>query len=153
MKVCLGGTFYPLHKGHQQLLRKAFQVAGPQGFVFIGVTTSAMAKKKGPIASFEKRKAILMQFIQEERVFPKVSIQPLTDKYGPALYDDFDAIVVSPETEKTAEEMNRKRIQHGKQPLQIFVIPFVLSEDGKPISSTRIRHKEIDENGRKIQQD
>ncbi|MBP1662011.1 MAG: cytidyltransferase-related domain protein, partial [Thermoplasmatales archaeon] len=78
MKVCLGGTFYPLHKGHQQLLRKAFQVAGPQGFVFIGVTTTAMVKKKGSIASFEKRKAVLMQFIQEERVLPKVSIQPLT---------------------------------------------------------------------------
>lgn len=153
MKVCLGGTFYPLHKGHQQLLRKAFQVAGPQGFVFIGLTTSAMVKKKGPIASFEKRKNILMQFIQEERVSPKVSIQPLTDKYGPALHDDFDAIVVSPETEKTAEDINQKRIEHGKQPLQIFVIPFVLSDDGKPISSTRIRHKEIDENGRKILQD
>lgn len=153
MKVCVGGTFYPLHKGHKQLLRKAFQIAGPQGFVFIGLTTSTLIKKKGPITSFEKRKSTLEQFMEKEHILPQVSIQPLTDKYGPALLGDFDAIVVSPETERTALEINRKRTAFGKQPLQIVVVPFVLSEDGKPISSTRIRGNEIDENGRKVHQD
>ena len=153
MKVCLGGTFYPLHKGHKELLRKAFQIAGSQGFVFIGLTTSTLIKKKEPIASFEKRKFALEQFIEREHVLPQVSIQPLTNKYGPALLGDFDAIVVSPETESTAVEINQKRTALGKQLLQVFVIPFVLSEDGKPISSTRIRRNEIDENGRKIHRD
>ncbi len=153
MKVCIGGTFYPFHKGHKQLLRKAFQIAGSQGFVFIGLATSTLIKKKGPIASFEKRKSILQQFIEKEQVLPEVSIQPLTDKYGPTLLGDFDAIVVSPETEQTAVEINRKRIALGKQTLQIVVVPFVLSEDGKPISSSRIRRNEIDENGREVHQD
>ena len=39
MKVCIGGTFNPLHKGHKLLIDKAFEVAGKQGSVFIGITT------------------------------------------------------------------------------------------------------------------
>ena len=77
----------------------------------------------------------------------QATIQPLSNKFGPTLEGDFDAIVVSPETKPTAEEINKKRKQLGKKPLQIVVIPFVLSEDNQPISSSRIRRKEIDENG------
>jgi pantetheine-phosphate adenylyltransferase len=147
MNVCLGGTFYPLHKGHKTLLRKAFQTAGSTGSVFIGVTSASMAKKKKEIASFEKRKQSIEQFLTEENVVTQTIIQPLSNKYGPTLKEDFDAIVVSPETQPTAEEINRKRKFLGKKPLQIIVIPFVLSEDEKPISSSRIRRKEIDEKG------
>jgi pantetheine-phosphate adenylyltransferase len=147
MNVCLGGTFYPFHKGHKALLKKAFQVAGVQGSVFIGVTSAAMVKKKGKLASFEKRKQLIEQFLTEENVLEQVTIQPLSNKFGPTLIRDFDAIVVSPETKPTAEEINKKRTQLRKKPLQIVVIPFVLSEDNQPISSSRIRRKEIDENG------
>ena len=147
MKVCVGGTFNPLHKGHKELLRKAFHVAGSNGSVFIGVTSSAMAQKKGEATSFEKRKQAIMQFLAEEHLLQQVTIQRIFDTYGPTLEGDYDAIIVSPETEPTAKEINRKRKHLGKTPLQIIVIPFVISEDGKPISSTRIRRKEIDENG------
>ena len=152
MKVCLGGTFYPLHKGHKELLRKAFQVAGPNGSVFIGVTSPAMTQKKGDIISFEKRKESIKQFLAEENVLQQATIQPLFNKFGPTLEGDFDAIIVSPETEPTAEEINRKRKRIKKTPLQIIVIPYVLSEDGIPISSSRIRRKEIDENGTMLKQ-
>ena len=147
MNVCLGGTFYPFHKGHKALLKKAFQVAGAQGSVFIGVTSVAMVKKKGEIASFEKRKQSIEQFLTEENIRDQVTIQPLSNKFGPTLEGDFDAIIVSPETKPIAEEINKKRKQLRKKPLQIVVIPFVLSEDNQPISSSRIRRKEIDENG------
>ena len=147
MNVCLGGTFYPFHKGHKALLKKAFQVAGAQGSVFIGVTSLAMVKKKGEIASFEKRKQSIEQFLTEENIREQVTIQPLSNKFGPTLEGDFDAIIVSPETKPIAEEINKKRKQLRKKPLQIVVIPFVLSEDNQPISSSRIRRKEIDENG------
>jgi len=153
MRVCLGGTFYPLHKGHKILLKKAFQVAGAKGSVFIGVTSAAMAKKKGKIPSFEMRKRSLEQFLVEENVQEQATIQPLSNKFGPTLEGDFDAIVVSPETKPTAEEINKKRKQLGKKPLQIVVIPFVLSEDKQPISSSRIRLKEIDENGTLLKQE
>jgi pantetheine-phosphate adenylyltransferase len=147
MNVCLGGTFYPLHEGHKALLRTAFQVAGPKGSVFIGVTSASMTKKKKGIASFEKRKQSIEHFLVEEKFIGQASIQPLFNKFGPTLNGDFDAIVVSPETQPTAEEINKMRIFKGKKRLQIIVIPFVLSEDGKPISSSRIRRKEIDEKG------
>ena len=147
MNVCLGGTFYPFHKGHKVLLKKAFQVAGAKGSVFIGVTSAAMAKKKEEIASFESRKQSIEQFLSEENVQEQATIQPLSNKFGPTLEGDFDAIVVSPETKPTAEEINKKRKQLGTKPLQIVVIPCVLSEDNQPISSSRIRRKEIDEHG------
>jgi pantetheine-phosphate adenylyltransferase len=147
MNICLGGTFYPLHKGHKTLLRKAFQIAGPKGSVYIGVTSASMAKKKKEIASFESRKQFIERFLVEENVIKQAIIQPLSNKFGPTLNGDFDAIVVSPETQPTAEEINRERKDLGKKPLQIIVIPFVRSEDGKPISSSRIRRKEINENG------
>jgi pantetheine-phosphate adenylyltransferase len=147
MNVCLGGTFYPLHEGHKALLKKAFQVAGTKGSVFIGVTSASMTKKKEGIASFEKRKQSIEHFLAEEKIIRQASIQPLFNKFGPTLKGDFDAIIVSPETQPTAEEINRMRKFQGKKPLQIIVIPFVLSADGKPISSSRIRRKEIDEKG------
>lgn len=147
MNVCLGGTFYPLHKGHKALLRKAFQIAGPTGTVFIGVTSNEMIQQKGRLASYEQRKRAIQKFLEKENVRKQSTIQQLTDKFGPTMGGNFDAIVVSPETKSTAEEINEKRLQRGKKPLQIIVIPFVLSEDGKPISSTRIRKNEIDENG------
>jgi len=153
MNICLGGTFYPLHKGHKTLLRKAFQAAGPKGSVFIGVTSVSMARKKKEIASFKSRKQSIEQFLVEEKVLRQAIIQPLSNKFGPTLSRDFDAIVVSPETQSTAEEINRKRKYLGKKPLQIIVIPFVLSEDGKPISSSRIRRKEINENGTTFKQE
>jgi len=153
MNVCLGGTFYPLHKGHKALLKKAFQVAGAKGAVFIGVTSAAMAKEKGKIASFEKRKQSIEQFLAEEHVQKQATIQPLSNKFGPTLEGDFDVIVVSPETKLTAEEINKKRKDLGKKPLQIVVIPFILSEDKQPIRSSRIRRKEIDENGTMLTQE
>jgi len=69
-------------------------------------------------------------------------------KYGPALDGEYDAIIVSPETIKNAQDLNIKRIKMKKKPLKIVEIPYVLAEDNKPISSTRILNKEIDENGR-----
>lgn len=153
MKVCLGGTFYPFHKGHKKLLRKAFQMAGEDGSVFIGVTSAAMAKNKGKIASFQQRKRAIELFLSEENVLKQALIQPLSDKFGPTIQGDFEAIIVSPETKPTAEEINQKRKQQRKKPLQIIIVPFVLAEDNQPISSTRIRKKEIDENGTVLPQD
>lgn len=153
MHVCLGGTFSPMHKGHKELLRKAFEIAGPNGSVFIGLTSSAMVRKKGTIAPFQKRKQAILQFLAEEQVLGQITLQAIRDKFGPAVTGNFDAIIVSPETIRTAKEINRKRTHLGKTPLQIIVIHFVLSEDGIPISSSRIRKKEIDENGTILKQD
>lgn len=147
MKVCLGGTFNYLHKGHQYLLLKAFKVAGNEGSVFIGLTTGDLLKNKGKIKSFTKRKKEIIKYLSEKKLIKLAIIKAITNKHGPTLEEDFDAIVVSPETKKTAIEINQIREQRGKNPIKIFEIPFVLAKDGKPISSTRIANKEIDEEG------
>jgi len=147
MKVCLGGTFNILHSGHKLLIDKAFEIAGINGSVFIGLTSKGFVKNKKNVKSLIERKKGLEQYLSEKGYLNRSIIKPIFDKYGPSIDDRFDAIVVSPETKKTAEEINYKRKKKGKKALKIIQIPFVLGKDGKPIRSSRIYDKEIDENG------
>jgi pantetheine-phosphate adenylyltransferase len=148
MKVCIGGTFNRFHKGHKFLIRKALELAGERGFVFIGITDGEIIKNKRNAASFEEREKAIEQFLSEEKVSKNIIIQPIYDKFGPSVKKDFDAIVVSPETRATAEEINKERKKLQKKPLKIVQISFVLAEDNLPINSTRIQRREINENGR-----
>ena len=148
MKVCIGGAFDPFHKGHKFLIRKALELAGERGFVFIGITDGEIIKNKEDVASFKEREKAIEQFLSEEKVSKNIIIQPIYDKFGPSVKKDFDAIVVSPETRATAEEINKERKKLQKKPLKIVQISFVLADDNMPISSTRIRRREINENGR-----
>jgi len=148
MKVCIGGTFNRFHKGHKFLIRKALEIAGEKGFVFIGITDGEIIKNKEDVASFKEREKAIEQFLSEEKVSKNIIIQPIYDKFGPSVKKDFDAIVVSPETRATAEEINKERKKLQKKPLKIVQISFVLAEDNLPISSTRIQRREINENGR-----
>ncbi len=153
MRVCVGGTFHPLHEGHKTLIRTACTTAGPSGVVYIGITSGKQFRKKKKVSLFYLRKKKIQQFLAKEHIQTTICFIRLTDRYGPATTDDFDAIVVSPETRPTAEEINHIRLNNNKKPLQIIEIPFVLAEDLKPISSTRIRQKEIDQYGRLIRRD
>ncbi len=139
-KVAVGGTFDLLHKGHRALIEKAFELGEE---VILGITSDEMLQKKAE--PFSKRKKTLQNFLK----FKNYEIVKLSDAYGPAVGDGkIDAIVVSEETEARAVEINEIRKKRGLPLLQIVVIPFVLAEDGKPISSTRIRNGEIDAVGR-----
>ena len=153
MKVCVGGTFNNMHKGHKLLIKKAFESAGEKGFVYIGLANGKLIENKKNIKPYEIRKKGLERFLTEEKLSRPTKIVPIYQKFGLTLKEDYDAIVVSPETKKIAEEINLKRKKMGKHLLKIISIPFVFSEDGKPISSTRINDKEIDENGRIITED
>jgi pantetheine-phosphate adenylyltransferase len=147
MKVCLGGTFDLLHDGHKRLIMTACDLAGPSGTVLIGITKGALAVKQRTITPYQKRKEAIEAFLFKEKAIPHVVLTPIQDKYGPSVEEEFDAIVVSPETKSAAEEINAQRRQRGKKQLQIVVVPYVLAKDGYPISSTRIRNGEIDEHG------
>lgn len=141
-KVAVGGTFDKFHDGHKKLLSTAFELGNQ---IEIGVTSDAFGGLKGDIDSCKVRMQNLKSFFSDKSNFIVI---PLEDPYGTTIYDaDFEAIVVSEETEPTAVEINNIRISKGMKPLDIVVVSFVLAYDGIPISSTRIRRGEINQKG------
>jgi pantetheine-phosphate adenylyltransferase len=144
-KVIVGGTFDIFHRGHKFLLKKAFGL----GRVTIGLTSDFFAQslKKRKVRPYFERKEKLEEFIKNE-IKKDFQILKIKDIFGPTLKEDFDLIVVSPETYQNALKINYQRKKIGKAPIEIFKIDFVLAQDGKPISSTRILKGEIDEEGK-----
>ncbi|KYK23393.1 cytidyltransferase [Thermoplasmatales archaeon SG8-52-4] len=153
MKVCFGGTFNILHKGHKNLINKAFKVAGPNGSVFIGLSTDNFVKNKVDIKPYSERRIAIENYLKEKGYFELANIKPISDRFGPTLEEDFDIIIVSQETTKNADEINLIRKKNGKKPLKIIKIPLVLAKDGLPISSTRIHKKDIDIDGNSLKKD
>lgn len=141
-KVAVGGTFDKFHDGHKKLLATAFEMGDK---IEIGVTSDAFGGLKGNIDLCEERMKCLKSYFSDKSNFV---IVPLDDPYGTTIHDaDFEAIVVSEETEPTALKINEIRSSKGMDPLDIVVVSFVLAYDGRPISSTRIRSGEINKNG------
>ena len=142
MKVCVAGSFDALHLGHKTLLRKAFEIGNE---IYIGVTTDEFIKKIGKKArSYEKRVKQIQKFLNDENLQGKATIMPLNDFYGNAIEEDYDAIVVSPESYSRAREINDIRKRKGMKEIEIVIAPLVLADDGIPISSSRIKNGEID---------
>ena len=135
-KVVVGGTFDILHKGHKAFLRKAFSLGG----VTVGLTSDKMAARirKRKVRKFDLRKRELDNFIKEN-FRKKAKIIKIKDKFGPTLKENFDYIVVSPATYKTAVLINKLRRKRKKKLIKIAKIKFVLGKDGRPISATKIR--------------
>ncbi|WP_440947415.1 phosphopantetheine adenylyltransferase [Methanosarcina sp. T3] len=147
-KVAVGGTFQYLHDGHARLIEKAFEIAG-NGKVYIGLTSDEMLQKNHSIDNYENRRVRLLEYIDEMEIpKEKYEITRLNDPCGPTVEEDFDYIVVSPETYPVALKINRIREKKGKKPLEIVYVEYVMAEDGTPISSTRIAKGEIDRHGR-----
>ena len=141
-KVAVGGTFDKFHDGHKKLLKTAFDIGEE---VEIGITSNSFGGLKGDIDSCKERISNLRDFFSDKSNF---HVTELNDPFGPTIFDpDFDAIVVSEETEPTALKINEIRSENNMLPLDIVVVSFVLAEDGNPISSTRIRRGEINKKG------
>jgi len=147
--VLVGGTFDELHKGHRALLMKAFEVGER---VKIGLSSDEFAKKlvkNHAVASYEERLEELKSFLQQHGVLERAEIVPLDNAYGVTLSRGCaEALVVSRETELRAFAITEKRKAMGLQPLEIVVVDMVPAEDAVPISTTRIRKREIDREGR-----
>ena len=144
-KVVVGGTFDILHRGHEALLSKAFEL----GEVIIGLTSDVMVKKtkERRIKKFEQRKKELENLIAEN-FKTKAEIIKIEDKFGATLKEYFDYIVVSPATYDTAVLINQEREKRNKPLIKIVKIDFVRAEDGNPISSFRISKGEVDRDGK-----
>lgn len=148
MRVCLGGTFEPLHAGHEALLRAA--IDGASG-VFIGITDAALAKRKNrAISTWQERAAALETFVRKAGFQGELTLRALTDAHGPATTEPYDRIVVSPETVPNALAINVQRKKRKLRPLDVRVVPHVLGQDLLPISATAIHAGLIDRDGKRL---
>ena len=151
--LTIGGTFDHLHQGHVAMLAKAFAVGET---VWLGVTTDEFVKqiesKKLPFPNhlepFATRKTAVETYLAQHKFSAQARVVPITDRFGTTLTDQsLEAIVVSPETEPVAREINELRKQKGWKLLEVILVPWVLAEDKKPINSIRIRAGEISRKG------
>jgi len=147
MQVVLGGTFDILHKGHEALLRAAFE--GRPERVLIGLTTDRFAREsRSRVNPYAARERNLKGFLAARKWGP-AKLEPIDDSYGPADdLPDLDVIVVSAERHPVAIALNETRAAKGLRPLEIRAVPMVLAQDGLPIASRRIRAGVIDRTGR-----
>lgn len=147
-KVAVGGTFDELHRGHKTLLGRAFEVGNK---VVIGLSSDEFVSKMGKpheTASYKERCIELKAYLMQLGLDKRAEIVPLNDPFGLTISGKgLEALVVSEETQKTAEKINEKRQKTGLDPLEIVAVNMVPAENNSPISTTRIRSGEIDRNG------
>jgi len=147
-KVAVGGTFDELHRGHKALINKAFEIGER---VVIGLSSDAFVSKMSKpykTATYDERRSELEAFLNDSGLVRRFEIVPLNDPYGQTMsLDGLEALVVSQETQRTADKINEKRQRAGLPLLEIITVDMIPAENLAPISTTRIRRGEIDRNG------
>ena len=150
--VVLGGTFDRLHIGHQTLLRVAFR---QNGLVAIGLTTDRYLRghpKAGRerIAPYATRRRRLRAWLLREFRGRPWSVVPLDDRFGRSISPGVRLLVASVETRHGVRAVNRERRRRGLPTLRTILVPMVLADDLRPVTSTRVRDGTIDANGRRL---
>jgi cytidyltransferase-like protein len=147
----LGGTFDHLHLGHAALLATAFRVGRD---VSVGVTTDRfVAAHPKPLAtriqSYAARRRALKHWIDRHHPGRSYRLSPLENAFGRSVEDGVDVLVISADTLSGGRAVNAERRRLGRPPVPLEVVPVVLADDLRPISSRRIRAGEIDREGRR----
>jgi len=145
MRVCVGGTFNVIHKGHALLFETAFSIGDE---VEVGLTSDEFANRgrKVEVLPYVVRKENLRKYLQ--RFGKPFVIVEIVDALGTAASSrEIDAIVVSPNTKSNAVRINELRRTRQLNPLKVFGIREIRADDTLPISSTRILKGEIDKDG------
>jgi inosine/xanthosine triphosphatase len=145
MKVGVGGTFNVLHKGHRRLLETA--VANGD-LLAVGLMSDDYCRRhKNMVLPYAERERALRELLMQKGT--EFTVVPLNVKEGSAPSDpDLDVLIVSQETQALGPRINDMRLRNGLRPVRIVVVPYVLAEDYRPISSTRVLNGDIDIEGR-----
>ena len=145
-KVVVGGTFDRLHYGHRRLLTLSVASLEPKtGVLTVGVADEGMVKSKsnsGMIQPVSERISNVRDFLSCLSPGTKngVRIIPISSSYGTATSDPaIDAIVLTDETVKGGEEINRIRRESGWKELDMLVV--CRGEQGT-MSSQIVRRRE-----------
>ncbi|XP_068438540.1 bifunctional coenzyme A synthase [Clinocottus analis] len=146
--VVVGGTFDRLHGAHRTLLNISCLLANRR--FLIGVCDQAMLKRKvlkELVEPYSMRAQKLQEFLQDIKPSLQVEIVPLDDPYGVSVVDPLlQCIVVSEETRRGGEAVNKKRIENGFPPLILHEIQLLkdahhTETEEEKISSSSLRSR------------
>ncbi|KAM8730438.1 bifunctional coenzyme A synthase [Acanthopagrus schlegelii] len=146
--VVVGGTFDRLHGAHKTLLNISCLLANRR--FLIGVCDQAMLKQKvlkELIQPYPLRVQRLQEFLQDIKPSLQVEIVPLDDPFGVSVVDPLlQCIVVSEETRRGGEAVNRKRIGNGLPALILHEIQLLkdahhTETEEEKISSSSLRSR------------
>lgn len=144
----LGGTFDHFHAGHAHFTRAAFDKSEN---VTIGLTSNKFAQSKPfphTIEDYKTRRKNLESFLEKNKFLNRTNIVTINNIYGTTLDEKkIDAIFVTAHGVPAARIINQKRIGSNFPKLTVVKVTYLRGEDGKIISSTRIRSGEIDRLG------
>ncbi|NXF85458.1 COASY synthase, partial [Eubucco bourcierii] len=99
------------------------------------------------IEPYELRAAKLREFLQDVQPSLRYDIVPLADPYGPSVTDpDLQCLVVSEETRKGGEAVNKRRLENGLPELALYEILLMKDPDHsqneeEKISSSSLRQR------------
>ncbi|XP_078501502.1 bifunctional coenzyme A synthase isoform X2 [Lissotriton helveticus] len=146
--VVVGGTFDRLHNAHKIFLSVSCLLA--ESRLLIGLSDRDLLKRKilkELIEPFDSRAEKLGQFLVDIKPSLTYDIVPLFDPYGLSITDaDLKCIVVSEETRKGGEAVNRKRLENGLPALVLHEIKIVndaqhAQNEEEKISSSSLRSR------------
>lgn len=146
--VVVGGTFDRLHGAHKTLLNISCLLANRR--FLIGVCDQAMLKKKvlkELVQPYSLRAQKLQEFLHDVKPSLQVEIVPLDDPFGVSVVDPLlQCIVVSEETRKGGEAVNKKRIENGLPALVLHEIQLLkdahhTETEEEKISSSSLRSR------------
>lgn len=138
--VVVGGTFDRLHGAHKTLLSISCLLANRR--FLIGLCDHAMLKKKvlkELIEPYSVRVQRLQEFLQDVKPSLQVEVVPLDDPFGVSIVDPLlECIVVSEETRKGGEAVNKKRIENGLPALVLHEIQLLKDAHHTEIEEEKI---------------
>ncbi|XP_072260069.1 bifunctional coenzyme A synthase isoform X2 [Pyxicephalus adspersus] len=146
--VVVGGTFDRLHSAHKILLSVCCLLSEKR--LLIGVADKELLDNKilkELIEPFDRRVDKLSQFLVDVKPSLNYDIVPITDPYGPSVTDpDLKCIVVSEETHKGGQSVNRRRLENGLEELDVHEIKLVSDpkhseNEEEKISSSSLRNR------------